>query len=173
MFSFAGTAQEAGVGGRSKKAIPDLPPSAYRMCRVYQKDCQKHSDNTALVCTTNPWTLYAPSSDTRNTRRRKTRSFSPFAAVSLFGVAGLVETFPSFSVSGPLLLDGPGFQVFSDSIVPPQLWSSSRELSSIFISATARMFSVSPLRLTCPNHSSLLHLITVAITSIFTSSRIS
>ena len=34
---------------------------------------------------------------------------------------------------------------------------------SIFISATARMFSVSPLLFTCPNHSSLLRLITVAI----------
>ena len=30
---------------------------------------------------------------------------------------------------------------------------------SIFISATARMFSLSPLLLTCPNHSSLLRLI--------------
>ena len=54
--------------------------------------------------------------------------FSPFAAVSLFGVAGLAETFPSFSVSGPFLLDVPGFQIPSDSIVPPQLWSSSRAL---------------------------------------------
>ncbi len=51
--------------------------------------------------------------------------FSPFAAVSMFGVAGLAETFPSFSVSGPFLLDVPGFQVPSYSIVPPQLWSSS------------------------------------------------
>ena len=47
------------------------------------------------------------------------RTFSPFstfAAVSLFGVGGLAETFPSFSVSGPFLLDFPGFQVPSDSI---------------------------------------------------------
>ena len=36
------------------KATPDLSPSAYRMCRVYQKDYQKHSDNTVSVCTTNP-----------------------------------------------------------------------------------------------------------------------
>ena len=54
--------------------------------------------------------------------------FSPFAAVSLFGVAGLAETFPSFSVSGPFLLDFPGFQVPSDSIFPSQLWSSYRAL---------------------------------------------
>ena len=54
--------------------------------------------------------------------------FSPFAAVSLFGVAGLAETFPSFSVSGPFLLDFPGFQVPSGSIFPSQLWSSSRAL---------------------------------------------
>ena len=54
--------------------------------------------------------------------------FSPFAAVSLFGVAGLAETFPFFSVSGPFLLDFPGFQVPSDSIFPSQLWSSSRVL---------------------------------------------
>ena len=57
--------------------------------------------------------------------------FSPFAAVSLFGVAGLAETFPSFSASGPFLLDVPGFQVPSDSIVPPQIWSSSRALSRL------------------------------------------
>ena len=44
---------------------------------------------------------------------------------------------------------------------------------SIFISATARMFSVSPLLLTSPNHSSLLRLITVAIASTFASSKIS
>ena len=43
-------------------------------------------------------------------------------------VAGLAETFPSFSVSYPFLLDFPGFQVPSDSIVPPQLWFSSRAL---------------------------------------------
>ena len=54
--------------------------------------------------------------------------FSPFAAVSLFGVAGLAETFQFFSVSGPFLLDFPGFQVPSDSIFPSQLWSSSRAL---------------------------------------------
>ena len=40
---------------------------------------------------------------------------------------GLV-TIPSFSVSDPFLLDVPDFQVPSDSIVPPQLWSSSRAL---------------------------------------------
>ena len=38
---------------------------------------------------------------------------------------------------------------------------------SVFISATARMFSVSPLPLTCPNHSNLRRLITVAIASTF------
>ena len=54
--------------------------------------------------------------------------FSPFAVVPLFEVTGLAETFPSFSVSGPFLLDFSGFQVPSDSIVPPQLWSSSRAL---------------------------------------------
>ena len=57
-----------------------------------------------------------------------TKSFSPFAAVSLFGVAGLAETFPFFSVGGPFRLDFPGFQVPSDSIFPSQLWSSSRAL---------------------------------------------
>ena len=43
---------------------------------------------------------------------------------------------------------------------------------SIFISATARMFSVSYLLLTCTNHSILLRLITVAIGSTFASSKI-
>ena len=44
---------------------------------------------------------------------------------------------------------------------------------SIFISATALMFSVSSLLLTWPNHSRLLLLITVAICSTFASSKIS
>ena len=87
-------------------------------------------------------------------------------------VAVLAETFPSFSVSGPFFLDVPGFQVPSDSIVPPQLWSSSRALPLHLLfcncsdfSATARMFSVSPLLLTRLNQSILLRLITVAIVS--------
>ena len=44
---------------------------------------------------------------------------------------------------------------------------------SIFISTTARMFSVSFLLLTCPKNSSLLLLITIAIGSTFASSTIS
>ena len=50
--------------------------------------------------------------------------FAPFAAISLCGVAGLADTFPSFPVGGSLLPDVPGFQVSPDSIFPPQLWSS-------------------------------------------------
>ena len=99
-------------------------------------------------------------------------TFSPFAAVSLFGVAGLAETFPSFSVSGPFLLDFPGFQVPSDSYISIATLVF-LYFPSILISATAWMFSVSPLLLTCPNHSSLLRLITVAIASTFASSNIS
>ena len=53
---------------------------------------------------------------------------SPFAAVSLCGVAGLAQTFPSLPVSGPFLPDVPCFQVPSDSVLPLQLWSSSRAL---------------------------------------------
>ena len=53
---------------------------------------------------------------------------SPFAAVSLCGVAGLAKTFPSTSVSGPFLIDVPGFQVPSDSVFPLQPRSSSRAL---------------------------------------------
>ncbi len=65
------------------------------------------------------------------------------------------------------------FQAPPDSIFPSQLWSSSRALPLHLHFATARMFSVSPLLLTCPNHSSLLRLITVAIASTFASSNIS
>ena len=54
--------------------------------------------------------------------------FSPFATVSLCGVAGIADNFPSFPVSGPLLYDVPGFQVPPDSIFPPQIRSSSRAL---------------------------------------------
>ena len=52
-------------------------------------------------------------------------SFSPFAAVTLCGVASLAETFPSFPVRGPFLPDLPGFRVPS---FRSQLWSSSRAL---------------------------------------------
>ena len=57
-------------------------------------------------------------------------SFSPFAAVSLCGVAGLAGNFASFPVRVrlPFLPDIPGLQVPSDSVVPPQLRSSSRAL---------------------------------------------
>ena len=43
---------------------------------------------------------------------------------------------------------------------------------SIFISTTDRMFSVQSLLLTCPNHSSILLLLTIAIGSTFASSKI-
>ena len=42
------------------------------------------------------------------------------------GVAGLAETFPAFTVTGPLLPDVSGFQIPPDSIFPPQLRSSYR-----------------------------------------------
>ena len=100
-------------------------------------------------------------------------SFSPFATVSLCMVAGLAETFPSFPVSGPFLPDVPGFQVPPDSVFPPQLWSSSRALPHIFISTTARIFSVTSLLLTCPNHSNLPILLPIAIGSTLASSKIS
>ena len=61
-------------------------------------------------------------------KKKKNSHMSHLLPPFLFGVAGLAETFPSFSVSGPFLPDVPGFQVPSDSIVPPQLWSSSRAL---------------------------------------------
>ena len=44
---------------------------------------------------------------------------------------------------------------------------------SIFILTTARMFSVSSLQLKCPNHSSVLLLMTVAVGTTFASSNIS
>ena len=51
-----------------------------------------------------------------------------FSPVSLCGVEGLAETFPSFPVSGPFLTDVPVFQVPPDNIFPPQPRSSSRAL---------------------------------------------
>ena len=46
------------------------------------------------------------------------------------GVAGLVQTFPSFTVSGPFLPDAHSFiSCPPDRIPPPQLWSSSRGAS--------------------------------------------
>ena len=49
-------------------------------------------------------------------------------SISLCGVVGPLETFPSLPVSGPFLPDVPRFQVPPDSIFPPQLRSSSRAL---------------------------------------------
>ena len=89
------------------------------------------------------------------------------------GVEGLAETIPSFPVSGPFLPDVPGFQVPSDSVFPPQLRFSLGRFPSAFISTTARMFSVSSLLLTCPNHSSLQLLMTITIGSILASAKIS
>ena len=74
----------------------------------------------------------------------------------------------------PFFSDLPGFQVTRDSIFPSQL-----ERSPIFISATVLMFSVSFIIFTYtvetvyPNHSNLLLLVTIAISSTFTSSKIS
>ena len=99
--------------------------------------------------------------------------FSNFAVVSLCGVTGLAETFPSFPVSGPFLPDVPGFHVHPDRIFPPQLRSSSMALPLHLHFDNAWIFSVSDLLLTCPNHSSIPLLITTAIGSTFASSKIS
>ena len=90
------------------------------------------------------------------------------------GVAGLAETFPSFSVSGPFLPDAPGFQVPPDSIFPLQLRSSSRALPIHlhFCNCSDVLCFIYSL-LTCPNHSTLLRLIAVAIGTTFASSKIS
>ena len=54
--------------------------------------------------------------------------FSHFVAVYLCKVAGLAETFPLLPGSNPFLPDVPGFQVPSDSVLPSQPRSSSKEL---------------------------------------------
>ena len=78
------------------------------------------------------WKILTLGDDSMHTRVSTTSashlSFLPFAVVSLFGVAGPAETFPSSPVRGQFLLDFPGFQVPSDSVFPPKLWSSSRAL---------------------------------------------
>ena len=65
--------------------------------------------------------------------------------------------------------DLPGFNGPSDSVFPPQPKSSSRALPSIFISATALMFSVSFLLFICQNRSNFLLFIIIAIGSTFSS----
>ena len=76
--------------------------------------------------------IYAADRPTRTWKSRPTphlfSPLSPFAAVSLCGVAGLAQTFPSLTVSGPFLPDAPFFHVPPDRILPPQLRSSSRAL---------------------------------------------
>ena len=95
--------------------------------------------------------------------------FSTFPAVSLCGVEGLAETFPWF----------PAVSVAHFSLMFQAFWSLLTlsfhsnfglplgRFPSIFISATARMFSVSTLLLTCANYSSLLLLMTIAMGSTF------
>ena len=99
--------------------------------------------------------------------------FSPFAAVSLFGVAGFAETFPSFSVSGPFLPDVPGFQVSSDSIVTPQLRSSSRALPLhlLFCNCSDVFIFIYPFDVPEPFQPSPSH--NLAVGSTFASSKIS
>ena len=86
--------------------------------------------------------------------------------------SGSSKTFPSLTVSGPFLPDAPRFHVPPDRILPPQLWSSSRALPLHLHFDNCSLFSVSSLLLTWPNHSSILFLITIAICSTFTSSKI-
>ena len=99
--------------------------------------------------------------------------FSPFAAVSLCGVAGRAETFHlARSVAHSSLM----LHAFMSLLTVSFYLNFGLPLGrfpSIFVSTTALMFSVSSLLLTCPNHSSLLLLITVAIGSSFASAKIS
>ena len=100
-------------------------------------------------------------------------SFSPFSAVSSCVVAGLAETFPSLSVSYPFLPDVPGFKVPSYRVFYRHFGLPLVRFHSTFISATALRFHVSDLLLTCPNHSNLRLLVTIAIGTTFASSKIS
>ena len=102
-------------------------------------------------------------------------SFSPFLpydAVSLCGVAGLQRLFHlSRSVAHSSLM----LHAFMSLLTVSFHLNFGRPLGrfpSIFISTTALLFSVSSLLLTWPNHSSILFLITIAICSTFTSSKI-
>ena len=85
----------------------------------------------------------------------------------------MLRPFRRSLVSRHFLPDVPGFQVPPRSIFPPQLRSSSRALPYVFILTTARMLSGSSLLLSCPNHSNLLLLMTIGISSTLASSKIS
>ena len=100
-------------------------------------------------------------------------TFSPLADVSLCDVAGLVESFPSFPVSGSFLPHLPGVHVLSNSIPPskPGPFSSALPLCVNFCDYS--IFSVLYVLFTCPNHSNLLFLMTITIRSTFAFSRIS
>ena len=96
--------------------------------------------------------------------------FSPFAAISLCGVTGSFHH--SLSVAHSSLM----VQAFRSLLIVSvhlNVGLPLGRLPSIFISTTARMFSVSSLLMTCPNHSRLLLTITIAIGSNFASSKIS
>ena len=95
--------------------------------------------------------------------------FSPYAAISLCGVAGHAETFPSFPVSGPFRPELPCPNFLSDSVLPLQPRSSSRELPLHLFSPTSLMFSVSSPLFTCPNYYHLLLFMTIATGSTFAS----
>ena len=93
---------------------------------------------------------------------------SPF---TVRGIAGLADTFPSFSVSGPFPLMFQAFRSLLKLSVHFNFGLPLERSPSIFISTTDRMLSVSSLLLTCPNHSNLL--MTITIGSTLTSSKLS
>ena len=99
--------------------------------------------------------------------------FLPFAAVYLCAVAGMPRCFRrSLPVAHSSLM----FQAFRSLLTVSSLRKSGLllgSLSSIFNYTPARMFSMSSILLTFMNHSNLLLLITIAISSTSASSNIS
>ena len=84
----------------------------------------------------------------------------------------VLETFPPFSVSGPCPLM---FQAFKSLLTVSFHINFGLPLGrfpSIFISATARMFSVSSVLLTCPNYSNIRLIMTIAIGTTLCSQRL-
>ena len=79
-----------------------------------------------------------------------------------------------FPVSCPFLADVPDFHVLCDSVFPVQLWSSSRalHLNESSFRQLLGCFLFHLFLLTCPNHSDLRLLMTIAISSTFAYSKV-
>ena len=151
--------------------ITVVSPLFQLLSRARRVQCSAiQCDASISIASAYVFDLLAQGSSFQGLRASISVTFSHFAAVS--GVAGLEETSQSFPLSVPFLFDVHDFQAPPHTICPPQLRSSYRALPIHLHFNNCSGVSVSSILLTSPNHSSILHLITIAMGSTSASSKI-